>query len=209
MTENILENISSLGIPPHVTLIAVSKTKSVSAIMEAYDSGQRDFGENYIQEAIEKIDTLKDVEDIRWHFIGHLQSNKAKLAAKYFYMVQSLDSISTAEKLDKECKKLGKTLPVLIEINIGGEEQKSGILVENLDNFISEMKPFENLELMGIMCIPPTDKDPKVFFRKMKEIQDRYSFSILSMGMSSDFKEAIECGSNMVRIGTRIFGSRN
>lgn len=212
MTEasgKILENIASLEIPPHVTLIAVSKTKSVSAILEAYESGQRDFGENYMQEAIEKIDALKDVEGIRWHFIGHLQSNKAKLAARYFHMVQSLDSVSVAEKLDKECKNLQKILPVLIEVNIGREAQKGGILPDDLDSFVSALKPLDNLDLRGFMCIPPSEDDPLEFFNEMKRLKEKHDFPILSMGMSSDYKIAIECGSTMVRIGTRIFGSRN
>ncbi|MHA1718562.1 MAG: YggS family pyridoxal phosphate-dependent enzyme [Promethearchaeota archaeon] len=211
--ENIGENIKKLEIPKNVVLIAVSKKKPVEFIEEAYNSGQKNFGENYIQEAIEKIKNLSHLKDIRWHFIGHLQSNKAKIAAQYFHMIQCVDSKKIAKKIDNACAELNKKMPVLVEVNIGNEENKSGILKKNLEELLDFIASLKNLELKGLMCIPPANKDPTPYFKDMKRIYDKfkqmYELSILSMGMSGDYKSAINEGSNMVRIGTAIFGSRN
>lgn len=208
---DIASNLKSLEMPEDVTLIAVSKTKPASLIRRAYSAGQRDFGENYVQEAVSKIVELKDL-DIRWHFIGHLQSNKARLAAEHFHMIQSLDSMKLAKRLDNACRELGKKLPVLFEVNIAGESQKSGVLKEELPNFVKYVANLSNLELKGLMCIPPFNENPEPHFREMKALYDRYkdefNFSTLSMGMSSDYRQAIQYGSNMVRIGTKIFGAR-
>jgi len=211
--ENIAENIKKLEIPKNVVLIAVSKKKPVEFIEEAYNSGQKNFGENYIQEAIEKIKNLSHLKDIKWHFIGHLQSNKAKIAAQYFHMIQCVDSKKIAKKIDNACAELNKKMPVLVEVNIGNEENKSGILKKNLEELLDFIASLKNLELKGLMCIPPANKDPTPYFKDMKRIYDKfkqmYELSILSMGMSGDYKSAINEGSNMVRIGTAIFGSRN
>lgn len=211
--ENIAENIKKLEIPKNVVLIAVSKKKPVEFIEEAYNSGQKNFGENYIQEAIEKIKNLSHLKDIKWHFIGHLQSNKAKIAAQYFHMIQCVDSKKIAKKIDNACAELNKKMPVLVEVNIGNEENKSGILKKNLEELLDFIASLKNLELKGLMCIPPANKDPIPYFKDMKRIYDKfkqmYELSILSMGMSGDYKSAINEGSNMVRIGTAIFGSRN
>ena len=211
--ENIAEKIKKLEIPKNVVLIAVSKKKPVEFIEEAYNSGQKNFGENYIQEAIEKIKNLSHLKDIRWHFIGHLQSNKAKIAAQYFHMIQCVDSKKIAKKIDNACAELNKKMPVLVEVNIGNEENKSGILKKNLEELLDFIASLKNLELKGLMCIPPANKDPTPYFKDMKRIYDKfkqmYELSILSMGMSGDYKSAINEGSNMVRIGTAIFGSRN
>lgn len=209
------KNISELNVPEDVTLVAVSKKKPVSMIESAYHAGQRIFGESYVQEAIEKITFFRDkggFEDMKWHFIGHLQSGKAKIAAKYFDMIQSIDSQKLARKLDSACGDVGKTMPVLIQINIGDEEQKSGVKIGQVESLLELVMDCPSLKLKGLMCIPPFDTDPRPYFRKMEKLyelyKEKFGLSILSMGMSRDYSVAIEEGSNMVRIGSRIFGMR-
>jgi len=210
--ENIAENINKLKIPQNVTLIAVSKKKPVEFIEEAYNSGHRDFGENYIQDAIPKIKNLKHLKDIKWHFIGHLQSNKAKTAIQYFDMIQSVDSKKLAKKIDEACAEINKKIHVLIEVNIGSEENKSGIPKENLVELLDFIASLNNIKLMGLMCIPPFDENPIPYFKEMKNIyneyKQKYKLTTLSMGMSNDYEIAIENGANMVRVGTKIFGKR-
>ena len=212
LTNKIGKNIENLKIPEHIQLIAVSKKKPVELIEEAYISGQRDFGENIIQDAIPKIIKLKHLKDLKWHFIGHLQSNKAKLAAQYFDMIQSIDSVKLSNKLNNACREINKVMPILIEINIGDEKSKGGIKQENLLDLIEHIKSLQNLTLRGFMCIPPFDENPEIFFKKMKKIFEKYkrdyNLDILSMGMSGDYRIAIAEGGNMVRIGTAIFGRR-
>ena len=211
--ENIAENLNKLNIPRNITLIAVTKNKPTEFINEAYNCGQRSFGENYIQEAIEKIINLHHLKEIQWHFIGHLQSNKVKLAAQYFDMIQSIDSKKLANKLNNACAGLNKKMPVLIEVNIGSEQNKSGIPKENLEELLDFINSLDNIKLMGLMCIPPFNENPIPYFKEMKNIYNeyktKYKLTILSMGMSDDFKEAIENGANMVRVGRKIFGERN
>ncbi len=211
--ENITENLKNLNIPQEVFLIAVSKKKPIEYIEEAYSSGhQRFFGENYVQEAIEKIINLHHLKEIQWHFIGHLQSNKVKTAVQYFDMIQSVDSKKLAKKIDNACAELNKKMSILIEVNIGSEQNKSGIPKENLKELLEYIKPLNNIKLMGLMCIPPFDENPIPYFKEMKNIyneyKQKYKLTILSMGMSDDYKEAIENGANMVRVGTKIFGKR-
>ena len=212
LISNIGKNIENLKIPEHIKLVAVSKKKPVELIEEAYNSGHRDFGENIIQDAIPKIIKLKHLKDIRWHFIGHLQSNKSKLAAQYFDMIQSIDSQKLANKVNNACGELNKVMPILIEINIGAEKSKGGIKQENLLDLLEYIKPLKHLKLRGLMCIPPFDENPESFFKKMKNLFDKYkkdyNLGILSMGMSGDYRVAIAEGGNMVRIGTAIFGKR-
>ncbi|QEE15790.1 YggS family pyridoxal phosphate-dependent enzyme [Promethearchaeum syntrophicum] len=212
LPSNIGKNIENLKIPENVKLVAVSKKKPVELIEEAYNLGQRDFGENYIQDAIPKINKLKNLKEIKWHFIGHLQSNKVKLAAQYFDMIQSIDSIKLAQKLNNACAELKKIMPILIEINIGAEISKGGINQENLFDLVEHIKSLKNLKLRGLMCIPPFNENSKNFFKKMKTLFDKYkkdyNLDILSMGMSGDYRVAIAEGGNMVRIGTAIFGKR-
>jgi len=188
-------------------IVAVSKKKSISLIKKAYDLGLRNFGESYLQEAIEKINFLKNL-DITWHYIGRLQSNKIKKIAENFDVVQSVDSYEHALKLDKACFNLNKKIQILIQVNIGYEKQKNGILPTDLSLVIPKIKLLKNLELKGLMCIPPVENSSD-YFLEMKKIFDLYSFEILSMGMSSDYLEAVRCGSNMVRIGSLIFGDRS
>lgn len=211
--ENIAENINNLKIPQNITLIAVSKKKPVEFIEEAYNSGHRDFGENYVQDAIPKIIKLKHLKDIKWHFIGHLQSNKIKRAVQYFDMIQSIDSKKLANKLNNACADQNKKMRVLIEVNIGSEENKSGVSKEKLLELLDFIKSLNNIKLMGLMCIPPFDENPIPYFGEMKNIyneyKQKYKLTTLSMGMSDDYKEAIENGANMIRVGRRIFGERN
>ena len=206
------KNIKNLKIPEYVKLIAVSKKKPTEFIEEAYNSGHRDFGENYIQDAIPKIIKLKHLKDIKWHFIGHLQSNKVKLAAQYFDIIQTIDSKKLATKLNIACGEFNKIMPILIEINIGIEKSKGGIKQENLLDLLEHIKSLKNLKIRGLMCIPPYDENPEPYFKKMKFLFDRfkedYNLNILSMGMSGDYNIAIAEGGNMVRVGTAIFGKR-
>jgi len=201
-----------------VKLIAVSKRKSVQAIKEAIEAGARHFGENYIQEAVEKIDIIAD-ESITWHFIGHLQSNKAKFAVKYFEYIHTVDNVKLAKEINKQAEKNSKIQKILLQINIGEELTKSGARIENAIDLVKQIHGFENLSIEGLMCMPPFFDDPeeaRSYFRQLVQIKkkimdenfDTVSMGHLSMGMSSDFKVAIEEGSTMVRVGTSIFGSR-
>ena len=202
-----------------VKLIAVSKRKSVQAIKEAIEAGARHFGENYIQEAVEKIDIIAD-ESITWHFIGHLQSNKAKFAVKYFEYIHTVDNVKLAKEINKQAGKNSKLQKILLQINIGEELTKSGARIENAIDLVKQIHGFENLSIEGLMCMPPFFDDPeeaRSYFRQLVQIKkkimdenfDNVSMGHLSMGMSSDFKVAIEEGSTMVRVGTSIFGSRD
>lgn len=194
-----------------VTLVAVSKTKSNEDIMKVYDLGVRDFGENYVQELVSKMDMLP--QDIKWHMIGHLQTNKVKeLVKRNIYLIESVDSIKLAKEINKEAIKNNKVVNILIEVKISNDINKTGCSVEDLDYLINETNNLSNIKLLGLMCIAPlTDDEDKIrsSFKEMKILKDKYKLELLSMGMSSDYKIAIEEGSNIVRIGTKIFGERN
>jgi PLP dependent protein len=207
--------------PEEVQLMAVCKTMPVEAIREAYDAGQRFFGENRVQEFADKWPRLRELTGAEWHMIGHLQSNKAKTAAELFGAIDSLDSIALGEKLNAAAGSSGKVLPCLLEFNVGGEESKSGLRPDtsDLDNLLAAAASWENLEIRGVMAVPPFNEDPQVarpFFRVLKQFRDqiaarklpRIRMDVLSMGMSHDFEVAIEEGSTCVRIGTAIFGPR-
>ena len=191
-------------------LVAVSKTKSNEDILKAYDLGIRDFGENYVQELIDKMDNLPS--DIRWHMIGHLQTNKVKeLVKRNIYLIESVDSIKLANTINKEAIKNNKIINILIEVNIVNDPNKTGCLVDDLDSLINEVKELSNIKLLGLMGIGPnTDNDEEIrdAFRRLKELKDKYDLELLSMGMSNDYRIAVEEGSNIVRIGTKIFGKR-
>lgn len=202
--------------PEEIQLLAVSKTFSSSEIDEAYRWGQRLFGENRVQEAQEKIATLHDHE-IEWHLIGHLQSNKARLAAQLFDVVQSVDSEKIAARLNRICQDLDKKLRVSIQVNLAGESQKSGVPPEDLQPLIDKLDTMESLELEGLMTLPPYEEDPECtrpYFRRLYDLFEKINggrsrpLTTLSMGMSHDFRIAIEEGATMVRIGTSIFGRR-
>jgi pyridoxal phosphate enzyme (YggS family) len=202
--------------------MAVSKTFPPEAIIEGYEAGQRLFGENKVQEFADKAATLSQLVDAEFHMIGHLQSNKAAKAVELFHAIDSLDSAKLASRLNASAESLGKVLPVLVEINIGGEDAKSGVAPDSpeLSEILNGASAWPNLRIRGLMTVPPYTEDPedaRPYFRKLRELRDQlaarnYSavgLDALSMGMSHDFEVAIEEGSTCVRIGTAIFGTRN
>ena len=198
-----------------VLLMAVSKTQSVENILKAYEAGQRDFGENYVQESIEKIVELKNL-DITWHFIGKIQSNKSKYIAENFDWIHSIDKISTLKKINDLRKNVEEKLNVCVQVNIDSEDSKSGILVNEVEDFIVKASKFEKLKIRGLMAIPmyhPDYVSQYKTFAKIKNLFDslikkNFKLDTLSIGMSSDYNAAIEAGSTIVRIGTSIFGER-
>jgi hypothetical protein len=207
--------------PEDIALMAVSKTQPPQQIREAYNAGQRLFGENRVQEFISKVDALRDLQAAEWHMIGHLQTNKAAKAAELFQAVDSVDSLKLAEKLASAAGISGKKIEVLIEINVGGEAAKSGLAPESkeLEELLSAAPQFEGLAFRGLMTVPPFTADPegsRPYFRRLRELRDvivarkltAVSMEELSMGMSHDFEIAIEEGSTYVRVGTAIFGER-
>ncbi len=195
----------------NTTLVAVSKTKTNEEILDVYNLGIRDFGENYVQELVSKMDTLP--KDIKWHMIGHLQTNKVKdIIKRNIYMIESVDSIKLANVINKEAIKNNKIVNILIEVNISGEVSKTGCSIKDLDNLIRETKKLSNVKLLGLMAIAPNTEDDNLIkdsFVKMNELKSIYQLELLSIGMSSDYKLAIEIGSDIVRIGTKIFGKRD
>ena len=201
----------------NVRLLAVSKTKPVQAIEEAIRAGQCAFGENYVQEGIEKIAYFSGNKSLEWHFIGPLQSNKSRLVAEHFDWIQTMDRFRIAERLNDQRPEHLPPLNVLIQINISDESSKSGIQPEEMFSLAEKISQFPRLKLRGLMAIPKPESEPeqqKIALRKMKDLfnhlqQQFESVDTLSMGMSDDMASAIECGSTMVRIGTAIFGERN
>ncbi len=192
------------------TLVAVSKTKSNEAILDAYSLGIRDFGENYVQELINKMDLLP--KDIKWHMIGHLQTNKVKeIVKRNIYLIESVDSIKLVREINKEAIKNNKIINILIEVNIANDINKTGCKIEDLEDLINNTQKLSNINLKGLMAIAPHTENKdliKEAFLKMKELKTKYELKLLSIGMSNDYQIAIECGSNIVRIGTKIFGER-
>ncbi len=202
-----------------IILLAASKTQSPEKIIQAYEAGIRYFGENRVQEGMKKIDLLKDkLPEAHWHLIGGLQTNKAKYAVRYFELIHSLDRKELADELNKRAKKIGKVQDVLIEVNIGEEESKYGVKPDQLEELFKYALEKENLNILGLMCIPPYFEDKeksRPYFKRLREmkneLEERYKVKLphLSMGMSHDFDVAIEEGATIVRIGTAIFGERN
>ena len=193
----------------NATLIAVSKTKPIEMIKEAYSAGIKDFGENKVQEILSKIDKLP--KDIKWHMIGHLQTNKVKDIIDKVYLIHSVDTIKLAKKINEEAKKRKIISNILVEINIANEQSKYGFKKEELNEVINEIKCLNNINLLGLMCVAPfTDnpEDNRKYFKEMYKLKEKYNLNILSMGMSNDYKIAIEENTNYVRIGTKIFGKR-
>jgi len=203
-------------IPKNVILVVAAKNRSIEEIEEVISLGAQVIGENYVQEAERKFNVIKN--KIKWHLIGHLQKNKVKKAVKIFDMIETLDSVELAYLLDKECKKINKIMPVLVEVNIAYELEKTGVLPKDLKNFINEVKGFSNLKLSGLMTMGPLVKNPediRPYFRETRRIFEDIKNTLnsidwiyLSMGMSDTYKIAIEEGANIVRIGTAIFGPR-
>ncbi|TRY31873.1 YggS family pyridoxal phosphate-dependent enzyme [Aliiglaciecola sp. M165] len=201
--------------PNSVQLLAVSKTKPVSDIVQAYEAGHRLFGENYVQEGVEKIQALQELSDIQWHFIGPLQSNKTKMVAENFDWVQSVERAKIAQRLNDQ-RTPHKRLNVLIQVNINAEESKAGVLPEDVDDLANLVKSLPNLKLRGLMAIPNAAQNEEQLmqtFLQMKALytqlrQNYSSIDTLSMGMSNDMQQAVLAGSTMVRVGTAIFGAR-
>jgi hypothetical protein len=202
--------------PVGVKLVAVSKTKSVDAIREAYAAGQRAFGESYAQELAGKATALADLEDLEWHFIGHLQANKAKVAAKHAHVVHTVDSAALARELGRRAEREGRAgaLPVLIEVNAAGEPQKAGATPAEIQEVMDAVTGQRALALRGLMVIPPAgdlDAARRTFelVGSLRSLHGRAAaLPELSMGMSADLEVAVACGATMVRIGTAIFGER-
>ena len=193
----------------NTNIIAVSKTFDMSMIKPLIDYGHQHFGENKVQEALEKwTDVKNSAENIQLHMIGKLQTNKVKYVIPLFDYIHSLDNLNLAKKISQEQKKKNKNLKIFIQINIGNEKQKSGIDIESLKDFYSTCVNELQLNIIGLMCIPPQNGDISFHFKKMSEIQKSIGVKELSMGMSSDYLEAIKYGASFVRIGSKIFGER-
>lgn len=193
------------------TLVAVSKTKPAADILELYNLGQRDFGENYVQELVDKEAALP--KDIRWHFIGHLQSNKVKYIAPFVHLIHGVDSESLLKEINKQAAKNNRTIDCLLQVHIATEETKFGFDEHELDQ-LKGLHEFRNINIKGLMGMASFSDDMNLVrneFKKLKSLYDKLNiqFSILSMGMSGDYKIALEEGSNMVRIGSLLFGERN
>jgi len=201
-----------------VTLICVTKTMPVSDHQQAYDAGQRSFGENRVQEINEKFPRLP--RDIRWHMIGHLQRNKVRYLMDKAVMIHSVDSAALAQTISREAVKAGRVMDILLEVNAAGEESKFGLGYEDVLPLIREIAPLPGIRICGLMTVPPYTDDPETsrpFFKKLRELAvdiasqsiDNVSMHILSMGMTGDFEVAIEEGATHIRVGTAIFGKRN
>tara|TARA_B100000900_G_scaffold234860_1_gene199398 strand:- start:995 stop:1660 length:666 start_codon:yes stop_codon:yes gene_type:complete len=207
--------IEESKINKNVKLVAVSKKKSWQEILEAYENGINDFGENYLQESLEKISKLKDSK-INWHFIGKIQSNKCEEIAKNFDWVHTIDRLKIARLIDKYCPE-NKRINCLIQINIDNEDSKSGIKLEEVENFLNELSDLRKIKICGLMIIPNPNvefSDLQQTFRKIKVLSDKLiknyeNLTEISMGMSRDFELAIKEGSTIVRLGETIFGARN
>lgn len=201
--------------PEEVTLVAVSKLQPASLIRAAYAHGQRDFGENYVQELLRKRAELADLTDLRWHLIGHLQSNKAKQVAGFVHLAHAIDDARTGAELGRRAVAAGRAVAVLAQVNVGGEAQKSGCAPEDLGALLDALTGAPGLSLRGLMTVPPHTDDPEgaaEFFARLRALRDAHGGSArlpeLSMGMTHDLEVAVREGATMVRVGTAIFGAR-
>jgi len=205
---NIKINLDELNIYNYPKIIAVSKTFKIDNILPLIEHGHIDFGENKVQEAIEKWTEIKKKNlEIKLHMIGKLQTNKVKYAVKLFDYIHSVDSEKIAKKIADEQLKINKKIKIFLQVNIGDEDQKSGIKKNDIDKLISYCREI-NLDLIGFMCIPPANIDPQHYFTEMKKLNKNFDFKELSMGMSSDYIKAAKNLSTYVRIGSSIFGQR-
>jgi PLP dependent protein len=213
--DNIARVLAEL--PPGVKLVAAAKTKSPAEILEAVDAGVTIIGENYVQEAAEAFAPVG--RRVRWHFIGHLQTNKVKKAVEIFDMIETVDSADLAREIDKRCRAIGKTMPILVEVNSGEEEQKAGVRPADAEGLIRTVATLPNVRVEGLMTMGPYEGDPeesRPYFKITKKLFDNIAalaipgvaMTTLSMGMTNSYRVAIEEGANMVRIGTKIFGPR-
>ncbi len=190
-------------------IIAVSKTFPIEKILPLIEYGHIDFGENKVQEAVDKWTSVKaENKKIKLHLIGKLQTNKVKFAVKIFDYIHSVDNEKLAQKIANEAKKINKNIKIFIQVNIGREDQKSGIEIENLENFYQFCDNL-NLQVIGLMCIPPANEDPSIYFSEMQSLAKKLSFDHLSMGMSSDYLNSLDYSSSYLRIGSAIFGNRS
>ncbi len=214
--ERLQASAAKRGIPvTDITLIAVTKTVSSEAIREAWDSGIKHFGENRVQDALPKINVLPN--DLHWHFIGHLQTNKVKSVLPVFDLIHSLDSLKLARVIQNEGEKLNKKVNALVQVNIGSEDSKFGFAYEEVLPALQEMAGFSNLKILGLMAIAPFFPDPehtRPYFRRLYQLFNSIQIAgaemkYLSMGMTNDFEVAVEEGANMVRLGTALFGARD
>lgn len=214
--QNIVQILSEL--PNGVQLVAAVKTRAPEEILEAVESGVKILGENYVQEAERAYEVVGN--KAKWHFIGHLQKNKVKKAVKLFDMIETVDSLELAGEIDKRCAQIGKVMPVLVEINSGREQQKSGVSPEKTEQLVKEISGLNNIRVMGLMTMGPrfgNPEDSRPYFVETKKIFERIKklnlpniqMKYLSMGMTNSYKIALDEGANMVRIGSKIFGDRD
>ena len=217
--KNINESCNKINRDPNeVTLIAVSKTKPVEMLKEAYDAGARVFGENKVQEIVDKYDQMPS--DVKWHMIGHLQRNKVKYIVDKVAMIHSVDSLRLAETIEKEAAKKAVIVPILIEVNVAQEESKFGLKPEEVLPLIEQISDFSHIQIKGLMTIAPyvdNAEENREIFRELKKLSvdiaakniNNVTMSVLSMGMTGDYMVAVQEGATMVRVGTGIFGARN
>lgn len=217
---SIKQNVSQLlrELPEGVQLVAAAKTREPQEVLEAVESGVRIIGENYVQEAERACEAIGNRAS--WHFIGHLQKNKVKKAVNLFDMIETVDSVEIAGEIDKRCAQIGKVMPVLIEVNSGREKQKAGVLPDDVEGLIKEIRQLPYLRVMGLMTMGPwagNPEDSRSYFIETKKVFDRIKqlnlpdveMRYLSMGMTSNYRIALEEGANIVRIGSKIFGERD
>ena len=205
---NIKDHLKALNIKSHSKIIAVSKTFKIDKILPLIEYGHLNFGENKVQEAVEKWTEIKKTNsEIKLHMIGKLQTNKVKFAVKLFDYIHSVDSKKLAKKIADEQNKINKRIKIFLQVNIGDENQKSGVHKKEVNDLIYYCKQID-LDLVGLMCIPPANTDPEIYFAEMKELGHVLGLNELSMGMSSDYLKAAEYHSTYVRIGSSIFGQR-
>ena len=215
MDQNIINNLNIIkseivSKKKQVNIIAVSKTFPLNTITPLINNGHVHYGENKVQEAVENWSSLKsDFKDIKLHLIGKLQTNKVKFVLPLFDFIHSLDSMKLAEKISLEQKKKNFKPKIFVQVNIGNEVQKNGIDKENLAPFLVSCKKNFDLDIIGLMCIPPNDEKTELYFREMQELNKKFGFSDLSMGMSSDYISAIDNGATYIRVGSKIFGERS
>ncbi|MDD9945575.1 MAG: YggS family pyridoxal phosphate-dependent enzyme [Myxococcales bacterium] len=198
--------------PGEVRLIAVSKRHAPAAIEAAYEAGQREFGENYVQELSDKASRLVHLAGLRWRLIGHLQRNKTRRVAEIAYAVDTVDSARLAQALERQAAGGGRRLRVLLQVNIGREPQKAGVAPEGVAALVATVRGLPHLELQGLLAVPPVSRDPETsrpHFAALRALARRHSLSELSMGMSADLEVAVEEGATMVRVGSAIFGPRD
>ena len=211
--DNIQNNLSTLkaNLPERISLVAVSKTKSENELLQAYDAGQRIFGENKIQEMASKFEALP--KDIQWHMIGHVQTNKVKYMAPFVDMIHAVDSIKLLKEIQKQALKNDRVIKCLIQVRIAKEETKFGIPSNELDPLLKHAKSFSNIKIIGLMGMASFTKNKKQIRNEFKLLANLFKYhsdlQVLSMGMSGDYLIAIEEGANMIRVGSKIFGERN